>query len=241
MKKFLHMTLYFIVAILTILVLAVLCIFAFHWVRERNYIPETLIEFGEKYPEAAEFVSNYPKEKNRKHTIDLEKEVTPGSIPLFIQWDKRWGYEIYGSDCLGITGCGPTCISMVLCGLTGNTTWNPLELANFSQQQGFYVSGQGTSWDLMTTGAQSLGLTAVSSEVSTDFILSNLSPESPMICSMYPGDFTYTGHFIVLTGIDSEGNIIVNDPNSPKNSEKHWNIDVLLPQIRSLWMYTLDI
>ncbi|MCD8152609.1 MAG: C39 family peptidase [Clostridiales bacterium] len=39
---------------------------------------------------------------------------------------------------------------------------------------------------------------------------------------MGPGDFTTGGHFIVLTGIDSDGNVIVNDPNSRINSEKHY-------------------
>ncbi|MCC8066097.1 MAG: hypothetical protein LIO94_03200, partial [Clostridiales bacterium] len=53
----------------------------------------------------------------------------------------------------------------------------------------------------------------------------------------YPGDFTYTGHFIVLTGIDGDGNVTVNDPNSPSNSSKTWSLDILVPQIRSLWIY----
>lgn len=90
----------------------------------------------------------------------------------------------------------------------------------------------------MTEGAQTLGLTVENGSVDADYILNNLTESSPMICSMYPGDFTYTGHFIVLTGIDSEGNIMVNDPNSNINSEKHWTIEEILPQIRNIWKYT---
>lgn len=37
---------------------------------------------------------------------------------------------------------------------------------------------------------------------------------------MYPGDFTYTGHFIVLTGIDENGAITVNDPKQPRQHQK---------------------
>ena len=59
----------------------------------------------------------------------------------------------------------------------------------------------------------------------------------PLICSMYPGDFTYTGHFIVLTGIDENGAITVNDPNSPANNKKHWSMTEILPQIRQSWGY----
>jgi hypothetical protein len=58
---------------------------------------------------------------------------------------------------------------------------------------------------------------------------------------MKPGDFTYTGHFIVLTGIDSNGDIIVNDPNSKKNSKKHWSLETLVPQIKGIWKYTANL
>lgn len=204
-----------------------------------NRIPDSLTELKAKYPETASFVDSYPQNKNKKWTIDLSGEVQPGSIPLFLQWDERWGYETYGSSFLAVTGCGPTCISMVVCGLTGDTYWNPRETAKFSEQQGYYVPGEGTSWDLMTEGAQMLGLNAFYGDVSADYIYSYLDSSHPIICSMYPGDFTYTGHFIVLTGIDPDGNIIVNDPNSRRNSDTHWTMDTLLPQIRSLWCYAI--
>ncbi|MCD7735834.1 MAG: hypothetical protein LUI07_02530 [Lachnospiraceae bacterium] len=40
-----------------------------------------------------------------------------------------------------------------------------------------------------------------------------------------------------MTGIDEDGNVTVNDPNSPSNSSKAWPLDTLVPQIRSLWVY----
>ena len=43
--------------------------------------------------------------------------------------------------------------------------------------------------------------------------------------------------FIVLTGVDSDGKIIVNDSNSKKNSNKTWKIEDLMSQIRDLWVY----
>ena len=65
----------------------------------------------------------------------------------------------------------------------------------------------------MTEGASNLGLTAENIPVTQENILAALRSGTPLICSMYPGDFTYTGHFIVLTGIDENGAITVNDPN----------------------------
>lgn len=169
--------------------------------------------------------------------MDISDEIVEGEIPLFIQWDKRWGYCMYGTDFFGVNGCGPTCLAMVVCGLTNDAEYNPYDIAMFSMSNDYYISGQGTSWNLMTEGARNLGLTVESGNITQWYIEHNLSSQSPMICSMEPGDFTYTGHFIVLTGIDEDGKIIVNDPNSYINSKKHWEISDLLPQIKSIWCY----
>lgn len=202
-------------------------------------IPGSLVEFGRKYPEAQQFVTDYHKYKNMPWNQELHLNVREGEIPLFIQWDKRWGYQYYGNDLLGIRGCGPTCISMVLCGLNGNDEWNPYRVAMFSEKNGYDVPGVGTSWDLMSDGAEMLGLNSEKGNITKDYIMNNLSVSSPMICSMGPGDFTYTGHFIVLVGIDTYGDIIVNDPNSKRNSTRHWDLDILIPQIQSIWKYQL--
>lgn len=199
--------------------------------------PESLRELLEKNPEAEEFVMNYPKNKDKHPDIDLSGEVIQGTIPLFIQWDERWGYENYGGDFLAVTGCGPTCLSMVYCGLRGDTTQNPLQVAQWAEREGYYVDGAGSSWDLMSYGAQKLGLTQVNVVFDAEHILSSLRNGSPIICAMRPGDFTTAGHFIVLAGVDEDGKIIVRDPNSRINSEKSWAVEDLMPQIKNLWGY----
>ena len=200
-------------------------------------IPQALLDFKKTYPETSEFVNNYP---NRKHydTIDITDDVENGTIPLFLQWDERWGYETYGNNFLAVNGCGPTCLSMVVCGLTGSTEWNPLAMAQFSETQGYYLPGHGTSWALMSSGAQTLGLNISYLPISADAIRQALTNGQPLICSVVPGDFTYVGHFIVLTGLDNEGRVLLNDPNSPLHSAKHWEMDTLLPQISQIWAYS---
>ena len=128
--------------------------------REQGY-PESLIALVERNPETKDFVLDYPKYKGLEE-IDISKEVMKGEIPHFLQWDERWGYEIYGSDFLAVTGCGPTCLSMVTCGLTGDTQWNPYEVAKMAEDNGYYVDGSGSSWALMSSGAEKLGLTVSS-------------------------------------------------------------------------------
>lgn len=200
--------------------------------------PEEIMDFVRRYPEARVFAESYAAEHGKAHPIDLTEELSGGGIPLFIQWDSRWGYEQYGTNYLGVNGCGPTCLSMVTCGLTGGAERSPLAVARFSEANGWYTSGVGTSWALMTDGAEALGLSAGEGEISEEYIRQNLSPQTPMICSMKPGDFTDSGHFIVLTGVDGDGGIRVNDPNSPANSARSWPVEVLVKQIKGIWRYS---
>jgi len=204
----------------------------------RKEYPQSLITLLKKNPETRNFVLKYPENKDKDFEIDLSNEVTQGIIPLFLQWDERWGYEDYGSDFMAITGCGPTCLAMVHCGLSGDTAWDPLKVANMAEEQGYYVEGAGSSWDLMTSGAKKLGLNVHDVIYDEAHITAELENKSPIICVMGPGDFTTSGHFIVLTGLDEEGKIIVCDPNSRQNSEKSWEAEELIPQIKNLWGYT---
>ena len=202
-------------------------------------VPENVVEFGEKYPEAREYVQDFMELKDVDFDMDVTADMSEKKIPLFIQWDKRWGYRDYGGNYIGVAGCGPSCVAMVACGLKQDSSINPYVVGNYAAEQGLYTYGQGTSWDIMTTGAEHYGLTVYDGSVSAQYIRDNLSDDSPMICSMKPGDFTYTGHFIVLTGIDENGLVVVNDPNSPKNSAKKWDVDALVSQMKSVWMYRL--
>lgn len=199
--------------------------------------PESLAELYVRNEETRDFVMEYPNYQGREENIDIGDELQQNKIPLFLQWDQRWGYEKYGDDFMAVTGCGPTALSMVYCGLTGDGSLHPLTMAELAQENGYYVEGSGTSWNVMTELAERIGLSVWKPAFSEESILSELQEGHPIICIMGPGDFTTTGHFIVLTGIKN-GKIVVNDPNSLKNSDKLWEIDVLMKQIRDLWAYS---
>ncbi len=205
--------------------------------RERG-VPEELIEFYEKYPEVAPYAWFFPEKHEIDYDMDISKEVTKGTIPYFCQWDDRWGYKDYGSSYMGVNGCGPTCITMVYSGLTGKTYYTPYDMAIYVRDRGYYVPGSGTVWATMETIPPELGLTVLNVQFDAEGIRSTLRDGHPIICNVGPGDFTKVGHYILLAGVDDEGKIIVHDPNSPERTAKHWDVDVLIPQIRNLWGYS---
>ncbi len=198
--------------------------------------PESMLELLDKNPETKDFVLNYPLEKDKKHAIDFSQYKNSKEVPLFMQWDKRWGYEIYGNDVIGITGCGPTCLSMVAVHLLEDISMNPKWMAQYSVGKGYCTPGSGTTWTFMSEGARSLGLDASELPMDEGIIFRNLEAGNPIICIMGPGDFTTSGHFIVLTGT-KDGKLTINDPNSHRNSEKTWEFDEIRGQIRNLWVY----
>ena len=202
----------------------------------KDRYPEQLIELLQNNEETADFVFDYPEKKDTA-PADTVGEVVQGQVPLLLQWDERWGYAFYADEMIAVNGCGPTAIAMVAAGLTGDNTVTPYKVAQFSAGNGYYAGDSGTSWTLMTDGAQQFGIYGEEMGLSEDEVFSALENGHPIICSMRPGDFTTTGHFIVLTGIE-DGKIQVNDPNSRVRSEKLWDYSRLEYQINNLWVYT---
>lgn len=206
---------------------------------EPGEIPESLLRQAEKYPELESFVLDYPLYCDNPLEIDLTGEVKKGTIPLFLQWDERWGYKTYGDDFMAITACGPTCLAMVYAGLTGNTDMDPYTMAHRAEEEGYYVCGAGSSWSMMTELSDEIGLQATELGLDSHKISSELRDGHPIICSMGSGDFTTKGHFIVLTEVTEDGFVRVNDPNSRINSEKEWELDKVMKQMRNLWSFQL--
>lgn len=196
--------------------------------------PEILIETAEKCPQTIDFVYAYPEKHDKRFDIDLSSETHGGSVPLFIQWDERWGYEPYGSGFIGTSGCGPTCLSMAAVYLTKNAAFSPLYVARMAEQYGYCVPGNGSSWTLISEGCARLGLTAQELPLWEQSMKNALDDGAVLILALGPGDFTSSGHFIVVTGCTADG-FSVNDPNSRENSARSWSYDRLSPQISNLW------
>lgn len=199
--------------------------------------PTELLELLSRNIETVDFVYDYPKNRDKTifNKISIKKYYTPGKIPLFLQWDKKWGYDFYGNEHIAINGCAPTSLAMVAVGLTGNTSINPLVVSNYAYENGYYVNGVGSSWSLISEGAKHFGLNSKELPLSKSSILSTLKEGYPIIVTVGPGTFTSTGHFLVLTGLTDDGKVTINDPNSKINSSKSWDVDVFIKEAKNLW------
>ena len=136
---------------------------------------------------------------------------------------------------MGLSGCGPTCLSMVSIYLLNDTSLSPEYIGNFSEENGYCVSRKGSTWTLISEGGEKLGLDVTEIAYSEEFIKISLQSGSPIICIMGPGHFTSSGHFIVLTEYD-DGYVKVNDPNSISRSEKWWKLSDIEDEILNLWL-----
>lgn len=205
----------------------------------RDRYPETLLSAYLNNPEMEDFLAGYLDAGIPQSTATegLTAQEQQQEFPLLLQWDKRWGYVSYGGSIIGLSGCGPTCLSMVLISLTGQTDQTPAQVASFSEASGYYVEGSGTAWSLMTEGASRLGLSARELSLDESVMKAALDRGEPIICTVGAGDFTTQGHFILLYDYNEQG-FLVNDPNCIARSQQAWTFERLRGQIKNLWAYT---
>ncbi len=161
-----------------------------------------------------------------------EKEA---DFPLFLQWDPRWGYAYYGDDSnIAVSGCGPTSLSMALFYLTGDDSLTPDYLADYSMEHGYYVSGTGTAWALITDIPPLYGVSVSEPDADERLMKRELDKGNILIASVGPGDFTAGGHLLVIYDYDRSG-FKINDPNCIARSRQSWDFETLKPQIKHLW------
>lgn len=198
--------------------------------------PQELLSALANNPEMADFaagyLNNHGQSKGALTVAEKEQD-----YPLFLQWDPRWGYQPYGSgSCIGLAGCGPTCLSMALFYLTRDEKLTPDKVAEYSMENGYYVEGTGTAWALMEDVPKLYGIRVTQLGADENSIRATLDNGGVVICSVGRGEFTTSGHYILIYGYDSEG-LIINDPNCVARSGKRWVFSDIRWQIKNIWAY----
>lgn len=155
-------------------------------------------------------------------------------FPLLLQFDPRWGYFEYGGKEMGISGCGPTCLSMTILALTEYENVTPDKIAAYSLEKGHYVKDVGTAWKLLDEFPTLYGLTVEHPTLKESSMKAALDEGKVLICSMSKGVFTAEGHFIVIYGYDETG-FMVNDPKCVARSNRTWTFDEFGRQLKRIW------
>ena len=140
--------------------------------------------------------------------------------PYYSQKDPRWSGINYNKlGRFGITGCGPTAMSMIAGGFGRNI--NPAIMGAYAKSKG-YSDSTGTNWNFVNSASNAAGLRATQSvHPSESFIMNELANGRPVLLSGaggYGTPYTNAGHYVVATGLDANGNPIISDPRGPEYS-----------------------
>ena len=133
-------------------------------------------------------------------------------VPLLKQWDPTWADHPYNGRSISTSGCGPTCVAMLLRWYGKDVT--PADTADLSTQMGCAVPGQGTSHSFMTNGPEYWGVTMTQLH-SDEEVRTMLKSGFPVIASHASGMFTSGGHYIMYSKLIGDDQLIINDPAMP--------------------------
>lgn len=199
-------------------------------------LPEDLQKLYKENFETADFVSSYFKEKDKPREVSLKKYRKSKKVPLFIQWDKQWGYLPYGDSITGVNGDGPMSLAMAGYHLTRDEKFSPDKVVAFAMENGYY--NKGTLPSLMKEGAASLGLASTEIKASKENITAALNAGKVVVCLMKKGELSSNEHYVVLTAC-IEDTVFLNDPTSIVNSEKDWFVADVLSGIKNAWVLSV--
>lgn len=183
-------------------------------------------------PDTIEFIYN----KNHKFTdfnfYKGESVKLKRKTPYYLQWDNRWAYDNLYPTNIGISGCGPTSLSMIISRLTNNLIY-PNEMA---QKASKFMNDGGMDWAFIDHIAKEYNLKVTDINLDKDKMIKSLE-DGPLLISVGRGYFTLYGHILVIDSY-KDGKFIINDPNSVKNSIIGWEYDDISDQILKIWKFS---
>lgn len=165
-------------------------------------------------------------------TISKSAAHVPDWLVYYNQTDERWAKELYGeADYIEDAGCGPTVLAMAVSSLT-DTKINPKEMADWAAENGYCAAGSGSYHTLIADGLAHFGLESTTTNDGAE-VQKALQAGYPVIALMGEGHFTGGGHFLLLCNIDAQNRIFVADPKSVENTEKLWDMELILAEAKT--------
>lgn len=165
----------------------------------------------------------------------------------YLQTDPRWknyNYSAKGEKkTIGTSGCGPACAAMVIATLKDKNV-TPVTTARWSMAHGYKAPHQGTYYTYFVPQMSAYGITCKrlntsnlygrSSSAAHTEALNALKKGDWVLACMGKGNWTSSGHFILLYGYDS-GYVYINDPASTKSSRTKNTWTLFAGQVKYMW------
>lgn len=166
----------------------------------------------------------------------LLESVGAVDVVFYLQTDSRWADLYYGgTDTIKKYACGPTSMSIVISSLT-EIKIDPVQMAAWAFQNNYWYPESGSLHSLIPDAAAAFGLQSEGVENvpgAGDKIIQALKNGKLVVALMGKGQFTQSGHFIVLRGVTEDGKILVADPASEDRTNQSWNIETITGEAKA--------
>jgi len=150
-------------------------------------------------------------EKNYQGKHNQGQNARGHNLPLFKQWDDNWADRPFSNGTLGTSGCAPTSMAMALSWAVGKYI-SPVEVADYATNNGLVASDGVHGADFVPAVAEHYGV-EMRQTSDKEEVINLLQKGIPVVAAHDPGMFTDYGHFLVYSGIDANGRVMINDPN----------------------------
>lgn len=169
----------------------------------------------------------------------------------YMQTDPKWSKIPYAnkgeSATIGGSGCGPTCMAMVI------ATWvdpsiTPVETCAWAKAKGYKATNNGTYQSYFVPQAKAFGLECEKVNSSSIIYLSKSDANAVhqkahdavdeghlVICLMGKGNWTSGGHYILWYSNDGK-DVLINDSASKKSNRVRNTFELLKSQVRFYWI-----
>lgn len=201
-----------------------------------QYSDTSMLELALDEPDSIDFVAAYPS--SDKTAKPYGESVTAGSPPQFYDWDTRWGNVDYAGSALGVTGSGPTALSMAYMGLTGSTDKTAADISSLISADGLTTGDSHMDGSFLKDHASDVGLTCKTYESSADNLTTILDTGTYIMIEAGAGTLTDEAHWVLLVTENTDGSIVVYDPTSTKVSSVSWTAAKLVSSCSALYSLT---
>ena len=166
----------------------------------------------------------------------------------YLQTDARWKNVDYSAKgettTIGASGCGPTAMAMVL------ATWcdpkvDPKTECAWALKNGYKAPHSGTYYGYFAPAGKRYGLTAYQVNYTNIYGNSKSAYHAQakdavdrgdlVIACMGKGNWTSSGHYVLVYGIDGD-TIYINDPASTKKARTEGSYSLFRQQVKYYWI-----